>query len=360
MPFARPSLQQIKDGVLADVDGRLEGADSRPRRAVVNVLATAWAGALYGLYFYLDWISRQVLVVSAEGPELELHSKKWGPSRQLAAPAAGSVSVTGTTGAAVPAGAVLRRADGVEYRVTAGATLAAGAAAVTVQAASAGLDTNAEAGIGLAFVSPVDGVQSQALVAAGGLVGGADAESDTSLRSRILRRIQNPPHGGNASDYLAWALARDAHGIPVTRAWVAAREMGLGTVTVRIMLDETYPDGIPQAGQVAAVQAYIDGQAVRPVTAEVFVVAPIAAPLDVTIEDLSPDTPEVRAAAEAEIAAAIVEKAAPGGTIKRSWIWEAVSRATGETSHTVAAPAADVAHAAGEIAVPGTVTFTSS
>jgi len=50
-------------------------------------------------------------------------------------------------------------------------------------------------------------------------------------------------------------------------------------------------------------------------------------------------------------------RAVPGGTIRRSWIWEAVSVAAGEDSHAITAPAGDVAHGTGEIAVLGVITY---
>ena len=52
-------------------------------------------------------------------------------------------------------------------------------------------------------------------------------------------------------------------------------------MTVRLMMDNTYVDGIPFAADVTAVQTYIDAR--RPVTADVTVAAPVAVPLDFTI-----------------------------------------------------------------------------
>ena len=48
---------------------------------------------------------------------------------------------------------------------------------------------------------------------------------------------------------------------------------------------------------------------------------------------------------------------APGVTIPVSRIWEAVSIASGESSHDLTAPVANVTHATGEIPVMGTVTY---
>ena len=80
------------------------------------------------------------------------------------------------------------------------------------------------------------------------MTGGVEAENDDDLRARILQRIQNPPMGGAQADYVTWALA-----VPgVTRAW-AAPEQGIGTITVRFLMDELRADddGWPTADRCA-------------------------------------------------------------------------------------------------------------
>ncbi len=357
MPFARPTLAELRDEIRADVDSRLPGADSRPRRAVLNVMATAQAGALYGLYFFHDWISRQVTPQTAEDEQLDRHASFWGIARVQATTATGEVTLTGSDGNAVAAGTLLQRADGAEFRIEAGVLIVAGAATVEVVAVQPGAAGNTDAGVQLAFVSPVPGVGSSATVAAGGLAGGTDQEEDRLLLQRVLQRVQLPPHGGNRKDYLDWALDRGNHGVASTRAWVYPGELGSGTVVVRFVMEDDYVDGIPLAADVDAVQAWIDGQDVRPVTADVTVVAPVAVDLDIEISNLDPDTAAIRAAAVAELQDMLRERAEPGGTIRLSWIWEAVARATGEDSHLVVTPAADVVYATGQFPVLGTVTW---
>ncbi|MHC1700276.1 MAG: baseplate J/gp47 family protein [Humidesulfovibrio sp.] len=212
---------------------------------------------------------------------------------------------------------------------------------------AAGVAGNADSGILLNLVSPVSGVQPQASALAG-LAGGADAETDDSLRARLLARIRKPVRGGASDDYVTWALT-----VPgVTRAWTSAQELGAGTVTLRFMMDGTYADGIPQAADVALVQAVLD--ALRPVTADLFVVAPVPLPLSPSIR-LTPDLASVRAAVEAELADMLLYEAVPGGTILISHVREAISIALGETDHVLLSPTEDVVCAAGEIAVVGDI-----
>lgn len=349
MPFNRPTLAELADRASTDIEAALPGADARLRRSNLNVLARVHAGALHGVYGYLAWLAEQLMVDTAETVFLDRYAGIWGVLRVPAAYASGLVNVTGTTGAVVPAGASLRRSDGVAYAATADATLVAGLAAVPVAAVVAGVAGNADALTQMAFAQPVAGVASAALVALEGITQGADRETDEALRARVLARIQQPPQGGAASDYVAWALQ-----VPgVTRAWVYPLEGGVGTVTVRFVRDGD-ASFIPDSAEVAAVQAFINER--RPVTAQVTVAAPVAAPLNMSIA-LTPNTAAVRAAVQAEVADLLRREARPGGTILVSQLREAISVAAGETNNVLSSPLADVTHAVGQMPTLGTITW---
>lgn len=350
MPFARPTLSELINRTLADTTSRLS-ADELLRRADAEVLARVLAGAAHGLYGYIDWLSRQILPDTSESEWLERHASLWlSEGRKPAAAATGAVSFTGVSGSVVPSGTVLRTAAGVQVATVADVTLSGGAGSAAAEAVEAGAAGNLIAGTPLSLVSPIAGVQSTALVAAGGITGGADIEDDEALRARVIDRIQQPPQGGCAYDYVAWALQVEG----VTRAWVYPQELGLGTVTVRFVRDDD-ASLIPDAGEVATVQAHID--ALRPVTAQVTVVAPVAVPLDITITGLVPDTAAVRAAIQAEVTDLLRREAVPGGTILISRLREAISIAAGESDHVLTSPTANITHATGELAVLGTITW---
>jgi uncharacterized phage protein gp47/JayE len=343
MPFSRPDLATLIARAEADIETRLPGADARLRRSNLNVLARVHSGAAHGLYGYLDWIARQVIYDTAETELLERWAGIWGIGRKPAAPA------TGTNGTVIPAGTRLVRSDAAEFLVDAEATVSGGTAGVLLTADVAGQAGNTAAGSALSLATPIAGISADATVAAGGLTGGADIEADDLLRARFLARIRQPPHGGAAHDYVAWALEIEG----VTRAWSYSAELGLGTVTVRFVRDDDVSP-IPDAGEVAAVQAHID--TLRPVTAAVTVVAPVAVPMDFQIQ-LTPGTAAVKAAVEAELRDLLLREAEPGATILLSHIREAISIAAGETDHDLVSPAADVTHTTGQMATFGSITW---
>jgi uncharacterized phage protein gp47/JayE len=350
MPFSRPTLSELIDRVASDIETRLPGTDARLRRSNLNVLARIHAAGVHGLYGFLDWLAKQLMPDTAEAEHLARWTSIWGVTRKAAVAATGNVSFGGTNGTAIPAGTLIQRADGAQFTTDAEGTISGGSATIAVTAAVAGADGNADASTSLTLVSPIAGINTTATVAAGGLSGGADEEDDDSLRERLLSRVQRQPHGGADFDYETWAL--EVAG--VTRAWVYPQELGLGTVTVRFVRDDDVSI-IPDAGEVAAVQAYIDAR--RPVTAAVTVVAPTAVPLDFEISGLNPNNTPVKAAIEAELEDLLRREAEPGGTILISHIREAISAAAGEYDHVLVSPSANVTHTPGQLATMGTITW---
>ncbi len=350
MPFSRPALADLIERSINDIEARLPGVDARLRRSNLNVLSRVHAGAAHGLYGYLDWLARQVIYDTAEAEILDRWATIWlTQPRKAATPATGTVTFTGTDGVVIPAGITLLRSDAAEFRTDADATITSGSATVAVTASVAGMSGNTNASTTLIMVLPIAGVNASATVATGGLTQGTDTESDTSLRARLIARIQQPPHGGAKTDYVAWAL--EVAG--VTRAWVYPGELGPGTVSVRFVRDND-PNMIPDAGAVATVQSYIDAR--RPVTAAVTVVAPVAVPLNFTIAPI-PNTVAVKDAITAELTDLLFREAEPGGTILLSHIRAAISIAAGETNYIMTVPSADVTRTTGQITTMGTVTW---
>lgn len=351
MPFNRPTLVELQEQAEADLAGRL-GLGALLRRGVLRALARMVAGLVHLLHGHLAWIVRQALPDTADEEELERWAGLYGMARKVAEHASGSVEFTGTDGASIPTGTKLRRADAAEFQTTEDGVVASGVATVAVEAVLPGAAGDTSAGLGALQLSPaLAGIALDVEVLAPGLLGGTDAETDEELRERLVARLRAGSRGGSAADYETWALE-----VPgVSEAWALPLHLGPGTVGVTFFVSSGSTAPIPDAGQVAEVQAYIDDR--RPVTAIATVFAPGEEPVDVTLS-ITPDTPAVRAAVQASLEELFDREAAPGATILLSHLNEAVSSAAGETDHSITVPAADVTVAAGSIAVLGTLTFT--
>jgi len=348
MPFERDTLPTLIDQGAAEFETRLPGVLARLRNSAIGVINRVMAGGINALYKYAEYLNDQVWPDQAAAEYLPLHGARWGKNRLPAAPASGTAQFFGIDDSLIPLGTVVQRSDAVQYATTADGVIAAGLAAIPVKAVDAGQAGNAVLGTPLTLTSPIAGVNSLA-AAQTALASGADVEGIEAWRARILARIRKPPQGGADYDYVDWALE-----VPgVTRAWVYPGEQGAGSIVVRFVRDDD-DSIIPDAGEIAAVQAAID--AVRPVTATTYVLAPVATLQDFSIQ-LTPDTAATRASVEAELLALYRREAIPGGTMLISHQREAISTSVGETDHVLVIPAANQVHTTGQLPALGAITW---
>lgn len=352
MPWQSPTLNELAEGVRADIRAQRPSARPELRRSLLGVVAKVDAGVGHGLYGYLAWLAKQLMIDTADEEWLERWGSIWKVVREGAVKAAGPVPVTGTAGAQVLQGAELEHATGAVYIVDETVTLdAQGEATLQVTAQEAGEAGNQAAGEKLQFVEPADGVDGEAILGSEGLTGGADKEDLERYRSRVLRRIRRPPHGGNEDDYITWA--EEAHP-DVTRVWVYPHQPDIGEVTLRLVCDDQ-EDIIPTDAVIQAVEDHIDGE--RPVTAKGFyVVKPDPAPLDPQIR-LTPDTQEARDRVTAALKDFLTDVAEPGGTLYREQLSGVIYVAAGESRHELVMPADNVDHTLNQIPVLGTPTW---
>lgn len=357
MAFQIPKLSDLLVRTRTSMNAEMPGTDAYVWPNNLYVISKVFAGAIYELFLRLEYVSKQIFAATATDDYLDAHGFEYGIARKAASPAYGDILVTGTPGATIPSGATLTRSDGRTYTTQQSATIpATGQVKVPVIDIEPGLKGNAQQGTKLTFSATLTNVDGDAYVTASGLGQGSNIETDDSYRQRILERKRRPPQGGAEYDYIAWAKQLPG----VTRVFVKGNAYGPGTVGVWFTMDETYPFGIPQPADVAAVQAHLD--LLKPITANVFVAAPVAECIDVVVKGLSPDTLEVRQAAADELVAAVRRLGSvsvPGAlvTIHRSWLWQAVSNASGEQYHVIEAPGSDIVSPAGSIPVVRKVTF---
>ena len=343
MPFERPSLQELIARIQADMDSRLDGQPWL-RRRLLAILARMEGGVAHGLVTWLQLHSVPMAVQADVFKHLTLPilvEKIEVGQRHIV--------FSGEDGAAIPTGTEVQSPSGQIYVTLADAWIEDGTARAAIEAVEAGPDGNASDTTPLQLTIPVAGVQARA-AASGNITGGAAAETDASLRTRLLSRIRTLPSGGAARDYVTWTL--EVAG--VTRAWCYPGEMGRGSVTVRFMMDDAYENGIPQPEDVQRVANHLDG--LRPVTADVYVVAPVPEPVNLDLR-ISPDNPRLRVVVAEAVWAVLRRDAVPGGTVVISRLNEAISGAEGEEDHVLLSPTQNIQIPTGKIAVPGSITW---
>jgi uncharacterized phage protein gp47/JayE len=366
MPFARPTLTALRNTAIQDITtSGVPGLDGLLRNAVLRVLAWCMSGLAYSVYGYLDWIAREAVPFTATDEYLHAWAALIGVYPKDATSASGSAQFTGATGLVLPSGATLTRQDGAPYVTTADGTVdATGLLTVPIVAVNAGASTNADAGVAIGIDFTIPGINSGG-VTVGPLTGGADQETDDELRTRMLYAYANPPQGGSSADYIEWALQ-----VPgVTRAWI---DSSAGQVQVYPMLDiaNVAHGGFPRgtdgcaaeetrgptaSGDQLAVAEHI--WPLQPVTALVFVAAPVPFPVSVTIASLDPSTVQMEADILASLQDAFLVIGELAGTVYPSQLYAAISATPGVVRFDLTIPAGPVTAPPGALPVMGTLTL---
>jgi len=361
MPWFTPTLRDVRSFVRDHVRASLPGADASIPNSVLRVMTDSQGALCHLTLQYIDWLALQLLPDTAEDIWLGRHGDIWltnsdgTTGRKMATFAQGTVNFIGeASGIIIPAGTRLSSgASGtlVEYETLDQLITGLAGTAVPgeVRALDPGVNGNVAAGASLSLDTPT-GVQAIAV----DITGGVDTENDDDLRVRVLQRIRQPPQGGALHDYVRWSLA-----VPgCTRAWCYPLEMGIGTVSVRVMFDDLRADndGFPIQQDLNAVEGYLD--TVRPVAVKDFwVLSPIKQRIEAYINDLNPDTPEVRAAIEANMRAMLLQYAKPGQTIYAAWKYAAISSTPDVVSFAMATALDDVMQSPGHMAVLGDIVY---
>jgi uncharacterized phage protein gp47/JayE len=360
MPWQTPTLREVRSLVRDAIRASLPGADANVPNSVLRVMSDNQGALCHLTLEYQDWLALQLMPDTAETEWLDRHGNIWlvnsdgTTGRKMATLASGTVTFTGDEGAIVPLGTQVSYTN-VSYELLEQITIKGNAATPgPIRALDPGAVGNQPIGTQLAITNSLDGVDDGVTVVE--LVGGADTEGDDELRMRVLQRIRQPPMGGAAHDYVRWALA-----VPgCTRAWCVPLEMGIGTVTVRVLFDvlRADDDGWPRDEDLAAVTAYMD--TVRPVAVKDFwVLAPIKQRIDVYINNLVPDNAETRASIEQSLHDMLFAMAAPGQTIYAVWKAQAIMNTVGVKSFDLANWEDNVMLSAGNMAVLGDITYDS-
>ena len=336
----------------------MPGTDSALKNNFVTVTAKVLAALSHEFELRMKYLSSQMFLRTATGQFLVMHCADIGIYRKVASVAGGSITGTGTPGKIYPSGVRFQSGNQAYVSLQPATAGDQGALTFIVVSEAKGALLNRDGGGLLALADPVlwPDLATQWTISDGGIGGGADVEDDESLRSRGLQRKQNPPKGGALTDY-----ERIARSVPgVLKAWAFRVPLSPGGVVVHFLFSGR-PNFIPTSADVPVVQAAIDAERLIRVDDSV-AVAPIPKPINVQINELANDSPEVRAAISLAISTMFLERCRPGIDgdpffVSRSWISEAISQASGEDRHKLIAPTEDIMLTGGEFPTLGSITY---
>ncbi|KQV27607.1 hypothetical protein ASC97_04315 [Rhizobium sp. Root1203] len=334
------------------------GSDTSLKNNFVTVVVKVLAGLGHELELRQAYLAKQLFGRSANISMLTLHAADVNIFRKQPAASSGIITGNGLANTIYPAGIRFGSGSQVYVSTSPAQTSPLGTVSFSVTSEGKGAATNRDAGGTLALSDPglYPTLETEFVVGTDGLGGGADVEDVDAFRARYLFRKANPPGAGKLTDYEQ--TVRDVPG--VLKAW-AYRDAMTPSFLVVFFLFKGRSDNIPTSGDVAVVQNAIDAKRLIRVNDSV-VEAPTPSALNPIVANLSNDTDEVRSLIDAAIAKVLYDKARPGVSgdvfvLSRSWISEAISGVTGETSHVLNWPLDDLSYTNGHYPVPGTVTY---
>lgn len=344
------TIEEIYDEMLAVF--RTETGAEASAVSDLSVKLYAVAAQVYGLYSQAEWLSKQCFPQTAEGEWLDRHAGLRGLTRREAVKAEGrirfSVDSAANTDLTIPVGTVCATAGQVRFETTEEGVLTAGETAVEVNAAAMEVGTagNVPAGSVLAMAVPPVGVSRCVNVKA--FTGGTDTEEDENLRARVLETYRRMPNGANAAFYEQAALSFEQ----VAAVAVLPRSRGVGTVDVVIATQS----GVPDAGLLEKVGDYIQKR--REIAVDVEVKAPVTKAVDTSITvKVNNLTDAERVKTEVEgVLRAYFSGEGLGKDVLRAKLNQLVFSVEGVANCDITTPDADVAVAAGELPVLGTLT----
>src|SRR5215470_8767132 len=103
MPWATPTLREVRELVRDNVRGSLPGADALVPNSVLRVMSDNQGALCHLTLQYLDWLALQLLPDTAETEWLDRHGQIWlvnadgTTGRKVATPAVGVANFIGQT-----------------------------------------------------------------------------------------------------------------------------------------------------------------------------------------------------------------------------------------------------------------------
>lgn len=289
-----PTRDQVAQWWLRDFALHNPGADTRPG-SEPYAKAYTYADSAIPLYANCVTLSKNTSRQTMRGVALDNEALSLGTQRFPAVGATGAVIISANSGGTkIYAGDVIQIGANF-YQCTATLTYQ-DQQQVPIQGITTGPGTNQNPGVIGQWQIPRPGLIANATVATqadgSGLTGGHDVENDNQLIQRLNFLSANPPASGN--DAQIQALASKCPGLFIEQAFTIPCIQGPGSTTVLFTLRATQAGGnrIPNATQIALMQAWLQGPGQLPADLSITVSALIASATNVVLRPTwSPSTP---------------------------------------------------------------------
>lgn len=204
-----PKPSEIRDAILRVIrTGLIRRGVAKPNVTITSdyyVTAEALAQQLAILYANTQVAADQQMPDTADGDDLIRIADIYNVEARDAQGSHGNIVFRTSVAAFVAIGLQLIDGQGQSYEVATGGTYVDGDE-IPIESISTGTGVNLPQGTPLQWVGPPPtGADATVLVAIGGLIDGAAADTTEPLRNRIFDALRTPPGGGNAIQIIKWS-----------------------------------------------------------------------------------------------------------------------------------------------------------
>lgn len=225
--FSVPSYSQILQSLLNDYNSITTyygyNINTDPGSEIYLRLAT-FSGPLAVLYNLMNILTNSKMIDTALGADLDRAANNLGLYRRGATSAEGFVLLGSSVSQTLLAGTILTGPNSLQYQVSTSGIYNANSN-VPITSVDTGASTNLPVGAILNWSVSLPNMQTVASVSVA-VTGGADNESDDTLRGRVYLSLQSPPQMGNAQQLAT--LAGTIDGV-VQQGFVYSNFNGAGT-----------------------------------------------------------------------------------------------------------------------------------
>jgi uncharacterized phage protein gp47/JayE len=352
MAYIKPTLSELTTKCRQYFNTHLPNVDSFLFPSFVFVLCKVFALIVYPLYIFLDYYLKQTFVHLADDDNLIKHGVERGLSKNLPTKAKGFVTVISSAGQVINTGSFVSRSDGLRYEFDT-STTTTGTDILPITAEFTGSSYNSVAGLtlNLAVSNPLI---TSITVTSNALTGGSDTESTERFRKRVLENIRSLRISGTR-ETVTNQIKNGKNG--VTRVFFDYPTSI--AYQVYFLMDGTYPDGLPLAGDVAEVQAIIDDIEVglNPIA-----IAPTLQAIDINVNVSVAFTEAQKNATILELEdyltlESTLSTSTKPFSVSKEGLDQAIARGLGTASFTMASPTANVLIATGKLPKLGNLTL---
>lgn len=306
-----------------------------------------------------DWgwrssLAEQIIPDLSSGIYLERWASITGCVKRPAQAASGNVILTGIAGSVVPDNSNFTFCDGSEYVAASGGTIGVGGTlTLSVTAVKVGITGNRAPSDLLFTSSTIPGVNVQVSIPTG-IVGGAEIETDDSLRICLRNKFRRGCTPGSIPQIEEWMQECNQE---VTKTCIRDDFCGCGTVGIWFLMENAYPDtfGTPLPADIANMQACLNTKKVAGTTLLVRPIAQVSC--NVLVTGLTPDSNSIRQQVTDNLEDVILRRRACGQAPCKAWFWEAVSATPDVTCFNIAGDCSEAHFTSCMIPAPGNVNF---